>query len=438
LTSYRHTSEAYYRYLGSISSSSQFKLYPSHSCHLQQYVNALAARNETRRLNVQVMMVIMLQVCMGAQHLQSQSIVHRSMSATNIFIDKDTTVKVGGLYDAIHLIDEHGPVPYSNASQLTINTTELLQAPEIRIEQYRHSAALSSLSSHAPSSSPPLLLRQLYDRADIWSIGTMMYHLFGTSYFHQEAAVNLAVLIQRAPICYYSDNEIPILQGRDIPISLSTLLVRMVSCEPSRRPSGNECVALLQLMLWGPSDLEISLLTSLESCEQWLDRARLAMLLLQQSPVPPIVGALPPPPPAAAPLPMLPTDSILNSTTSPNVNENKGEAKEKINGIAATSPSNETTAAPSTWVGFKNPTEKFPRFDVDSPSSIAASPKLAAVAAMPLVEMATDRHSLAVAFVLRSPQHLWNDIQIYQRIILNSDFSNPPISPPSASSPPST
>jgi serine/threonine protein kinase len=92
LTSYRHTSEAYYRYLGSISSSSQFKLYPSHSCHLQQYVNALAARNETRRLNVQVMMVIMLQVCMGAQHLQSQSIVHRSMSATNIFIDKDTTV----------------------------------------------------------------------------------------------------------------------------------------------------------------------------------------------------------------------------------------------------------------------------------------------------------------------------------------------------------
>jgi serine/threonine protein kinase len=328
-----------------------FLLFDHYPHDLGSYIANLAATNDTHQIDMAVIMLVSLQLFMAVAHMRSNGVVHRDIKSDNVFITDGNIVKVGDFACALQLCDAHqNPKSYTDATQLSSGAS-IASPPEIRNE------LKSRENLDRPLTLRPSLLA-MYDTADVWSVGAMIYQLLGNSFFHKEAHVNLLALTSRVP-CYYGDDEVPRVHGTDVPVSFSSLLARCISCDPTKRPQASEGVTLIQLMLWGPSDLEISMMASLEACTEWLQRARLAtQLLLQARPGRGSVMVAPP------------------------------------------------TAGSSGHSGsISGPVEEL---KVSMDRRVTATGEIGRLVAI---------HPLRIAFILRTPALLWQDVQLYQRLV---------------------
>lgn len=256
-----------------------------------------------------------------------------------------------------------------DATQLTSGAS-IASPPEIRNELKSHDNLNIPLTLRAS-------LLAMYDTSDVWAVGAMIYDLLGRSFYHKEAAVNLNALTSRVP-CAYGDDEIPRLHGNDVPVSFSSLLARCISCDPSKRPAAGEAVTLIQLMLWGPSDLEISMMASLDACTQWLARAKLAtQLLLQARPGRGSVMVAP------------------SSSHAPH-----GSISISSGSISGPPTSLSQPVSRVTIVEEKSGANMDRRL-----TSLGENGRLVAI------------HPLRIAFLCRTADQLWTDIQLYQRLV---------------------
>ncbi|KAI9354877.1 kinase-like domain-containing protein, partial [Zopfochytrium polystomum] len=173
-----------------------------------------AASSERRRANL----FIFRQIVDGLVHIHSQGVIHRDLKPDNIFVQEDLQVLLGDFGLAKSIMD-HALTPGVGwngeevATEASTNqgSTYFYIAPEIHAHQ------------------------TCTTRSDMYSLGILLlelFHSFGTG---MERVVNFTHI--------KNTNTLPPAISEQLPPDVARLVTRLISSDPSKRPSAVEVLS---------------------------------------------------------------------------------------------------------------------------------------------------------------------------------------------------
>mmetsp|Transcript_12510 Transcript_12510/g.23934 ORF Transcript_12510/g.23934 Transcript_12510/m.23934 type:complete len:223 (+) Transcript_12510:1-669(+) len=147
---------------------------------------------------------VVLELCLAVQHMHQQSIVHRDIKLSNIFLNNMMDVKLGDF----------------GSSKL--------------LDGFTHSFAGTPVNM-----APEVLLRKPYNlSSDIWSLGVVLYELCTLSTLFDVNNVESLIANQR-------DSHEHVLEAlkESHSFELSDLVSKLLNTDPEKRPTADELMA---------------------------------------------------------------------------------------------------------------------------------------------------------------------------------------------------
>ena len=210
--------------------------------------------------------LVLLQLCLGVEHLQSESVVHRDLKEDNVFVTKDGILVIGDFGTAQWVNQE----PTEGSKNL--NRDEVIfQNPKNQILRDIGAATvqapeLSKWTQEPPDEEfqRPRTLREVYHKTDVYAVGVMIMQLFGDERCrewikHTDRKVR------------YTDNEVPRLPGFEP--TLAQLVVNLLSWDRESRLDATEAATQAQQFLFANTP-EIPEIVTEETLQNEIDRLR--------------------------------------------------------------------------------------------------------------------------------------------------------------------
>ncbi|XP_065352449.1 serine/threonine-protein kinase Pink1, mitochondrial [Cloeon dipterum] len=177
--------------------------------------------------------LLFAQLLEAVAHMKMNNIAHRDLKSDNVLVDLvegDDVCPVVAVSDfGCCLADtSHGMnLPFSSP-HVDRGGNAALMAPEVACAR---PGPFSTIN---------------YSQADLWSVGTLAYELFGMD---NPFAGKGATLYNRT----YKEEDLPALPD-SMPAPLRALVYAILSRNPSKRPSPELAATISQLILWAPSE----------------------------------------------------------------------------------------------------------------------------------------------------------------------------------------
>lgn len=212
---------------GSGRNMSLFLLMKRYDITLKQYLN-------DHRLSIRESILLLAQLLEGVTHLNAHGIAHRDLKSDNILLDlSEETDNCPSLvitdFGCCLADKRHGLyLPY-NTHDIDKGGNVALMAPEIITAE---PGPFTSIN---------------YSKADLWTIGTIAYELFGMKNpFHNDK--------EGTSLKNYNYNEKDLLPlPNNIPTIISALIKNLLSRSLHKRLDTETAATIVQLHLWAPS-----------------------------------------------------------------------------------------------------------------------------------------------------------------------------------------
>jgi len=219
---------------------------------VMQHVSGVSLRQVSDLTLVQTL-TITRQLCQALQHAHSHQIVHRDLKPENVLITNlpnDMTAASGEQAISLDSLD----------SDLTVMLMDFgLARSEDLSAQTRDRSFLGTIAYLSPEQA---LGNPVDGRSDLYSLGIMLYELVaGRLPFNAEDPIAMISQHRHAPVVP------PSAYNEEIPAALDTLIQRMLSKEPDRRPASAEeiLVVIDGLFAVHPSALSAPSLSPLDA-----------------------------------------------------------------------------------------------------------------------------------------------------------------------------
>lgn len=213
---------------GSGRNMSLFLLMKRYDITLKQY---LADRNVNTRESI----LLLAQLLEGVAHMNAHGIVHRDLKCDNILLDlSEETDNCPSLvitdFGCCLADKNHGlHLPY-NTHDIDKGGNVALMAPEVITAE------------------PGPFTYINYAKADLWTIGTIAYEIFGMKNpFHGDARDKTTLKNHS-----YNETDLPALPN-DVPTIVSALIKNILSRSLYKRLDTETAATVMQLHLWAPS-----------------------------------------------------------------------------------------------------------------------------------------------------------------------------------------
>ena len=192
---------------------------------------------------VQTILIVLVQVLQGLNHLYRNGVTHRDISPDTILVEErkeGCLIKIGGFHYALH---HPGPVTattfiYAFNELHWLGGCDACLPPEI-MDTQDHAQTLN------------------YAHTDCFAVGCLIYELMtGENPFEQDSHLVYT--------SYHDNNLPPFPQRSQGALNLHRLAVMLVRRETSRRLSIQDALVLMSAMLWLPAHWLLHLVTSSE------------------------------------------------------------------------------------------------------------------------------------------------------------------------------
>ena len=192
--------------------------------------------------------LVLLQLCLGVEHLQSQAIAHRDLKPDNVFVDSDGLLAIGDFGTARWLNQDpiqgnknshRDEIVFQNPSEQIANGigAASVQAPELwKWMEERPEDAFKI------SRKRPLSLRYVYRKTDVYAVGLMITQLFGDN--------NCREWVSNTHKDRYSNDDVPRLPNWSNCTIISELVANMLTWDREHRVSACDAATLAQDFLF--------------------------------------------------------------------------------------------------------------------------------------------------------------------------------------------
>uniref|UniRef100_A0A0C9QG46 non-specific serine/threonine protein kinase n=1 Tax=Fopius arisanus TaxID=64838 RepID=A0A0C9QG46_9HYME len=216
---------------GSGRNMSLFLLMKRYDVTLKQY---LTTKREQNEMNIRESILLLAQLLEAVAHMNAHGIAHRDLKTDNILLDTSEEANCPSLvitdFGCCLADKNHGLyLPY-NSHDVDRGGNSALMAPEVITAE---PGPFTSIN---------------YTKADLWTVGTIAYELFGEKNPFYGGQGQKAVLNNFD----YGDEQLPEI-GEDVPGVIRELIKAMLSRNIHKRISVEMAATIMQLYLWAPS-----------------------------------------------------------------------------------------------------------------------------------------------------------------------------------------
>ncbi|XP_015108858.1 serine/threonine-protein kinase PINK1, mitochondrial [Diachasma alloeum] len=216
---------------GSGRNMSLFLLMKRYDVTLKQY---LKSKKEREGINIRESILLLAQLLEGVAHMNAHGIAHRDLKTDNILLDTSEEANCPSLVVTDFgccLADKHHGLylPYSS-HDVDRGGNSALMAPEVITAE---PGPFTSIN---------------YTKADLWTVGTIAYELFGGRNPFYGGQGEKPMLNN----FHYGDEQLPEMGG-DVPSVVRELVKGMLSRSVHKRLSVEMAATIMQLYLWAPS-----------------------------------------------------------------------------------------------------------------------------------------------------------------------------------------
>lgn len=200
--------------------------------------------------------LVLLQLCLGVEHLQSEAIAHRDLKPDNVFVDSDGLLAIGDFGTARWLNqdpiqgnrDSHrDEIVFQNPTEQIANGigAASVQAPELWkwMEERPEDAFKIRLEE-------PVSLRHVYRKTDVYAVGLMITQLFGDNHCRG--------WVSQTHKDRYSNDDVPRLSNWCNTI-ISELVANMLTWDREHRVSACDAATLAQNFLFANASDNVTL-----------------------------------------------------------------------------------------------------------------------------------------------------------------------------------
>lgn len=180
--------------------------------------------------SIQTRCILLTQLLEGVVHLRKHGIAHRDLKSDNIFVDiqEDNTppqLVISDFGCCLADVNYGLKIPYQT-NEIDKGGIPTLMAPEI-------ACAVPGKDSWLD-----------YNRADLWTVGTLVYELFGMDNPFMDGGNKLDCRT-------YLELQLPRLPD-EVPNVVKLLTESMLKRDPKQRPSSEDAANLMHIYLWFP------------------------------------------------------------------------------------------------------------------------------------------------------------------------------------------